>query len=143
MSVLDSGNHPEAAIALNRAKQWIIMKWGLLDWAHWVLKQVDGGNPMPPLTWNSVDTNGLSVNGMNITVAPDSPAAKSVIASSGPSDNAGADVTELTRAVHGIRVMQTQQALLLRDLTKQVERLNSEVMKKSDVNLFMPVDSEA
>ena len=42
-----------------------------------------------------------------------------------------------------VRATQSQQMLVLKDLAKQLERLNAEVMKKSDVNLFMPVDSEA
>ena len=54
-----------------------------------------------------------------------------------------ASVGELARAVQAMRATQTQQMQLLQSLGKQLERLNSEVMKKSDVNLFMPVDSEA
>jgi len=40
MSVLSSGEFPDVEAALARAKQWIVLKWGLLMWARWVLAQV-------------------------------------------------------------------------------------------------------
>merc|ERR1719263_2490962 len=98
MSVLNTGNHPEAAVALHKAKQWILMKWGLLSWARWVLAELAQGNSKPPLTWNSVVTDTLG--GVAVALpSPGTPKANGATETS----SAGFDSTELVRAIHGIR----------------------------------------
>ena len=150
MQVLESGDHPEATTALLKARRWIIYKWAFVDWARRVLDQYDAGVQDIPLV--EPEANGLRPNG--VSVAIDAPAVPSPRLSLGsPSSAVGAEpvfagagdasVGELARAVQAMRATQTQQMQLLQSLGKQLERLNSEVMKKSDVNLFMPVDSEA